>query len=106
MDQLTVWLANASCKLQFILVLLTHQAEAGHCVVLFSKGRAILDKVGAGLNRIGVKFIRLDGNTAAHERKARAVFAVLSPLVVHDVVLLQMTMSSKGLPVTQCLALL
>ncbi|KAK1228665.1 hypothetical protein PQX77_008318 [Marasmius sp. AFHP31] len=62
-------LIDASGKLRFLRSLLPKLKSRGHRVLLFSQFVIALDIVEDFLVGEGIKFLRLDGNTAGHERQ-------------------------------------
>ncbi|KAG5520407.1 hypothetical protein RHGRI_033105 [Rhododendron griersonianum] len=57
-----------SCKISFILALLDNLISEGHCILIFSQTRKMLNLIQESLVARGYKFLRIDGTTKAHDR--------------------------------------
>ncbi|CAL5324062.1 unnamed protein product [Camellia sinensis] len=59
---------NVSCKITFILSLLDNLISDGHCVLIFSQTRKMLNLIQESLVIEGYEFLRIDGTTKASDR--------------------------------------
>ncbi|XP_058195377.1 protein CHROMATIN REMODELING 24 isoform X3 [Rhododendron vialii] len=57
-----------SCKISFILALLDNLISEGHCILIFSQTRKMLNLIQESLVARGYKFLRIDGTTKANDR--------------------------------------
>ncbi|PSS30202.1 Protein CHROMATIN REMODELING like [Actinidia chinensis var. chinensis] len=59
---------NVSCKISFIVALMDNLISEGHCVLIFSQTRKMLNLLQESLVAKGHKFLRIDGTTKASDR--------------------------------------
>lgn len=57
-----------SCKISFILTLLDNLLSEGHCILIFSQTRKMLNLIQESLVAKCYKFLRIDGTTKANDR--------------------------------------
>ncbi|XP_022632577.1 protein CHROMATIN REMODELING 24 isoform X2 [Vigna radiata var. radiata] len=59
---------DVSCKISFIMSLLDNLIPEGHCVLIFSQTRMMLNLIQECLRSQGYEFLRIDGTTKANDR--------------------------------------
>ncbi|XP_068663518.1 protein CHROMATIN REMODELING 24 [Aristolochia californica] len=62
-------LENVSCKITFISSLLDNLVPEGHNVLIFSQTRKMLNLIQENIERVGYKYLRIDGTTKASDRQ-------------------------------------
>uniref|UniRef100_A0A0D9WBL7 Protein CHROMATIN REMODELING 24 n=1 Tax=Leersia perrieri TaxID=77586 RepID=A0A0D9WBL7_9ORYZ len=60
---------DVSCKLSFIMSLLRNLVDEGHCILIFSQTRKMLNLIQEAIILEGYKFLRIDGTTKISERQ-------------------------------------
>ncbi|KAJ4966305.1 hypothetical protein NE237_018154 [Protea cynaroides] len=60
---------NVSCKIAFIVSLLDNLIAEGHCVLIFSQTRKMLNLIQDSIISKGYEFLRIDGTTKATDRE-------------------------------------
>ena len=63
--------AVSSCKSQFVGALIKQLSAAGHRTLIFSQSRIMLDILGMQLNKMELRFLRIDGSLSGGQREVR-----------------------------------
>ncbi|GAA5924790.1 uncharacterized protein JCM15063_005733 [Sporobolomyces koalae] len=92
-------LTDASAKLVLLEKMLPRLREKGHKVLIFSQFKIVLNKLGAFLDGIGTKWLRLDGDTPQLDRQ-RDVDRFNDPASPYSVFILSTRAGGVGLTLT------
>ncbi|KAG1675299.1 hypothetical protein FOA52_015973 [Chlamydomonas sp. UWO 241] len=90
----------ASCKSAFIVALLAQLQETGHCTLVFSQSRVMLDIIEAGVRAMGMPLCRIDGTMGNPADRQAEVRRFQAPGADIPVFLLTSQVGGLGLTLT------